>query len=100
MAFTGTPTVTAVGNRTHYITGLSLAASASGTITNFGGGGGAVLPSGAATIGASTMVVLQGTDTLIKVTQSGGTLTLTNTDGSVASGSLVIQIRTPHTATA
>lgn len=100
MAFTGTATVTSAGNRTHYITGLSLGTSAAGTIANDGVSADANLPAGAATIDQSAFVVCQGADTLIKVGYSAGVLTLTNTSGAAASGSLVIQIVIPHSATA
>lgn len=96
MAFTGTPTVTALGINTYKITGVSLAAAANGTITNFGGGGGAVLPSGAPTIDANTKVDVVATatgSTDILASKSGATITITNDDGAAATGLLEIWVQ-------
>lgn len=99
MAFTGTATVVEVGNRTQYITGLSLAASAAGTIGNNGGSSEVDLPSGSAALSQAAIVNIQGADTLLKVGYASDEITITNTSGSTASGSIVIQVHVPHSAT-
>jgi hypothetical protein len=110
MAFTGTAVQTAVGVRTSIVTGLSLAAAASGTIGNAGAAGAEVeLP--------STFPTLSDPETYVEVheTAAGGKrdnpityviagtpplLTITNLDGAKATGALHIRIRGPHTVSA
>ncbi len=116
MAFTGTPTVTSLGKNTVRITGISLAAAASGTIGLTGGGAGVSLPANFpsavdAALSAAGLTMADGVDVRYNRSSSGGTqashltvakqatpflITLTNPDGANASGSLEIYVQYLH----
>jgi len=120
MAFTGTPVVQQITDQTVRITGLSLALSASGTIGLFGdGGAGVQLPEsfkpnpysapagyGPATDGVlsqadvvdASVVIADAASALAKpvgVTKGGSPfrVTVTNPDGTNASGALEIWVK-------
>jgi hypothetical protein len=101
MPFTGTPVVTDVGQNIKRITGLTLAASAVGTISNDGGGGDATLPEGAETIDENTEVVVQqstgGALAPFVISEAAGVISVTNQDTTNASGALVILVKNQHT---
>jgi len=105
MAFTGVPVVTSMGKRIVKITGVSLLATASGTITAFGGGGDAVLPATFPTLDTDeTMVDYNETAasvlaTQLAVTKTGtplATITFINGNALLNSADLEIFIQAPH----
>jgi hypothetical protein len=103
MAWTGTPVVTSLGKNIARITGVSLAAAAGGTIK--ASGGGANLPSGHPGVSDSSIVIVNhaaapaaGTP-VMSVVKSGtptDTITVTNHDGTNATGVLEIWVIAPH----
>lgn len=96
MAFTGTPTKTLLGGLITKITGITLAAGASGTISNASGGGDIELGSTAPEIDADdTMVHIEG-DEMTYSSISAGVITVTNGDSLNASRNLVIWVRKLH----
>ena len=109
MAFTGTPTVALLGRHVARITGISLAAGASGTITGSAGAGDAKLPSTFwtnTTEGLSTCRVTvaetgapaAGTPTF-RVVKSGSpvdTITITNNDGANNNTGLEVFVENIH----
>lgn len=100
MAFTGTAVVTSLGKNIIRITGLSLASSAAGTITDNGGGGDAELPTTfPGILVASTKVdIMQDAGALapLAIVPVDGTITVTNQDTTNASGALIIDVENPH----
>lgn len=110
MAFTGTPTVTSLGTLVVRVTGVSLAASASGTIGLPGGGSNVSLPSNFPTTpdaGAGTLTMLDLVDVRFQ-RATGGTqasflnvaktnspfvITISNPDVTNASGPLEIYVQ-------
>lgn len=104
MAFTGTATKTYLGKNIVRITGLSLAAGASGTIGNYGSGAEVTLQSSYPTITTSTKVeVVKITLAFVVSIAKGGTpviATFTNTDGGSATGDLEIWIQNVHSVIA
>ena len=103
MAFTGTA-VKSDGTYTVRITGLTLAASASGTITASGGAGDVTLPSTFPTFDADNFIVqinqiAAGATTPIVVTKDSPftTITIANSDAINDTGGLEIFIRHVHT---
>ena len=103
MAFTGTA-VKAGETYVCRITGLSLATSASGTITANGGGGDVELPSDFPSFDADKMIVTafqtaSGGLNPIIITKSGSpfdTITIENTDAANATGALEIFVQYIH----
>jgi len=103
MAFTGTPVVTSLGKHIARITGVSLAASANGTIK--ASGGGANLPATHPGVSDNSIVIVNhaaapaaGTP-IMSVVKSGtptDTITITNHDGANATGALEIFVISPH----
>lgn len=91
MAFTGTATVTPISKTINKISDVSLAGGATGTISNNGGGGDATLPANAAAINDNTKVTIM-CDNKCYASINTGVITITNSDGSNASNSLVIFI--------
>lgn len=105
MGFTGTPEVNSLGKHIARITGISLAAGASGVIKAAGGGGEVSLPSNHPGVSDDTIVIINrvgdpggGTPT-IQAAKSGtptDTLTLKNDDGANTSGDLEVFVIDPH----
>ena len=104
MAFTGTAVVNATGRDIVRITGASLAAGASGTITAAGGAGDITLPVGFPAFAANTTrcdvnhaAAPAGGTPLVSIAKSGGppitTITLTNEDGVNNTGELEIWVK-------
>jgi hypothetical protein len=117
MAFTGSPVVTLISDRKALITGLSLAAAATGTISLAAGAGAVHLPAGFQPTpynpgqpGSASGVTLQqsvevntnpnsavATAIPIEIVKTGSTstdflITLTNNHGSIASPNLEIWV--------
>ena len=96
MAFTGTPTKSLLGALITKITGLTLAAGASGTISNVSGGGDVELGATAPQIDADdTQVHIEG-DEMTYSSITDGVITVTNGDSIYASRNLVIWINKLH----
>lgn len=95
MSFIGTPTKTLLGAQQTKITGVTLAAGASGTITNAGGGGDIELPVKSPTIGTTTRTIVCG-DAMCSASRSSSTITIKNEDGLNASNDLEIWIDNIH----
>ncbi len=113
MAFTGSATIKKITDSLCRVTGLSLAAGASGTIGLFGGGGEVDLPEdptkgwqgfGDVTLQDSVQVTVNpvtdvaGYDEALRVVKSGTVqddflVTITNDDGDVATPDLEIYVR-------
>lgn len=94
MAFTGTPSQTNIAKAHHIVKSVTLAAGASGTISNDGGGGDVTLPSTANTIDDNWKVTIMG-DEMCRASISAGVVTVVNGDVSNASESLVIHLEDP-----
>lgn len=96
MAFTGTETVSLLGDNITKISGVTLAAGASGTIVDNGETGDIEMDADAPPIdGDETIVMIMG-DENCYASISGGVITITNGDGLNASRSLVIWIQHLH----
>lgn len=103
MAFTGTATITVLGTRIARLTGISLAAGASGTISGSGGAGDETLPSSFPALSVneamvSAVQVASGATSPIVIAKAGSpaVITVENTDGGNATGGLEIYIEMPH----
>ena len=108
MAFTGTATTTSLGSRSVRITGLSLLASATGTISANGGAGEVTLPSTFPTFDSDYLQVIVnqvaagGAISAVYVAKAGDPVIITigNTDAVNATAGLEIWVRQIHSVTA